>query len=171
MSRFGYLTYNSTVTRWLYYFYNIWPLTAKKICPSALEVYQIRHNFLPDIKWTFKFASLSKLCYNGEISANLVTLGCLVLTEGKSFVVEIDMFLCNFFYLSTYLLFSHVVKSKLSRQLDLITAKMMVWNLTSWRVWPDVDIKSSPKFSKKYVTAVFTIKRCLREIARKATNI
>ena len=44
----------SSVTRWQHYFFIIWQLTAKKICPIASEIYQISHKFCQILNRPFK---------------------------------------------------------------------------------------------------------------------
>ena len=77
----GHFTYThistvASVTRWLYYFFNIWPFTRLKFCLITLEICQSWLKIYQNTKLTLKMFPNNWIffCPNGDISHNLVTL-------------------------------------------------------------------------------------------------
>ena len=65
----------TSVTRWLYYLHNIWPLTTIKIFPLIYKIYLRKLKISPNTKWNLsKKSKFLTSCKSGIILPNLITL-------------------------------------------------------------------------------------------------
>ena len=80
-----------SVTRWLDYFFNIWPFTTLKFFNSISKLPKNIQNCAKYLMEPFKICQWCfKFCHIGEISSNLVTLVSMSITYFKVMCVRIS---------------------------------------------------------------------------------
>ena len=115
----------TSVTRWLYYFFNFCPFVTIKMCPVALINHQSRFIILTNIKLTPQtFAKdFLKCCHFGEISPNLVTLLLLLTPSPLILLLQHLLLLLWPFYHR-----NHLVNSLLCKSSFLIYQSSLQWS-------------------------------------------